>query len=432
MRSLRTTPAIDLCILAGALLVVYAMAPFDIEGDGVARYRALSRALADGILDRTPYSMVGPLLSAPLWWLGSALGDPAWWVGRFNFVLFVTSLAAFYRVLTPAIDQGLVLRFLLLLTVASMFPHHLGRYYGEVSTALLIALGLAVVCVRHAYWGWWLVVIGAANTPATMVGVALVSVAWSWRTRDVRHLLPLGVAVGLILGEAWLRRGGPFVTGYEGNRGAETVLPFSGQPGFSYPFAFGVLAILFSFGKGLAWFAPGLLFISRGPTPAADGRTDTLGTLLSAYALVLVGLILAYSKWWAWYGGVFWGPRFFLFASIPASLAIASRLASRSRSWGATALTSAVTLWSCWVGASGLVVPSFGLDTCTADHYALEFLCWYVPEFSVLFGPLVAGPSLGSTARAVAIGFMSIGLYAVATRPTVATVDRTSRTRQRL
>lgn len=423
----RAITAVDLGLLACVLGVVYVMSPFVIEGDGIARYRALSRALGDGVLDRTPYSLVGPLLSAPLWWIGSALGTPEWWVGRFNFVLFVACLATLYRVLTPAIDRALIVRFLLLLSVASMFPHHLGRYYGDVATALLIAVGLAVVCVQRSYWGWLLVVLGAANTPATLVGVGFVSLAWTWRTRDLRHLAPVAAAVALILGEAWLRRGGPFVTGYEGNRGAESVLPFSGQPGFSYPFALGVISILFSFGKGLLWFAPGLLLWARRPSGSADDRTDPLGTLLRVYLVFLAGLVLVYANWWAWYGGVFWGPRFFLFASIPASVAIASRLAGGTRSPSGMAMAAAIiTVWSCWVGASGLVVPTFGLDACTADHYALEFLCWYVPEFSVLFGPLVDGQPLGSVARAVVAGFASIGVYAVAMRPVAATVGQDS------
>ena len=60
-----------------------------------------------------------------------------------------------------------------------------------------------------------------------------------------------------ILLEAWIRRGSPFATGYENERGLRTLLPYSGLPGFTYPFVLGVLSSLFSFGKGLLFFAPG-------------------------------------------------------------------------------------------------------------------------------------------------------------------------------
>ena len=89
----------------------------------------------------------------------------------------------------------------------------------------------------------------------------------------------------------------------------------------------GLLSILFSFGKGLIFFVPGLLLPVRGllRKAAPDLQLDIYGIYLLWVAFV-VGLILVYSPWWAWYGGWFWGPRFFLFACIPASFAIALRL----------------------------------------------------------------------------------------------------------
>jgi hypothetical protein len=42
--------------------------------------------------------------------------------------------------------------------------------------------------------------------------------------------------------------------------------------------------------------------------------------------LVVTGLVLVYAKWWAWYGGSSWGPCFFVFATVPASLLLAVRL----------------------------------------------------------------------------------------------------------
>jgi hypothetical protein len=46
-------------------------------------------------------------------------------------------------------------------------------------------------------------------------------------------------------------------------------MPYTGRPGFSYPFLFGVLGILFSFGRGLAFFAPALWLLLLPRKPAA-------------------------------------------------------------------------------------------------------------------------------------------------------------------
>ncbi len=404
---------LDVILLCVGCVAVYSVSPFAIEGDGIARFEALSRLLADGSFSRTPYSLIGPLASAPLWLLGTATSAPEWWTARFNFVFFVLCLGGLYRALTPEIDRRTTVRFLLLLTLASMFPHHLGRYYSEVFTALAITLGLALVAVKGVYWGWLLAVLGAANSPATLPGLGLVALGWSWRTRDVRHLVPVVVAAAVVLGESWLRRGDPFLTGYEGIRGAQTAMPFSAMPGFSYPFVFGVVSILFSFGKGLLLFAPGLLLV---PNQTADPSQASRRHLLVLWSALLLGLVIVYAKWWSWYGGEFWGPRFFLVASIPAALALASWSVSKPRTIGLELAGLACLGWSLWVGLNGLVYRQYGLGVCSADHYALEFLCWYVPEFSVLFRPFVEAKTLSSPQLAVALYFGFVGLYLIGQR----------------
>src|SRR5206468_4886727 len=153
-----------------------------------------------------------------------------------------------------------------------------------------------------------------------LVGLLFVAIKKVVDSRRLRHVVPVVAAVLLLGIESWVRRGSPLVSGYDGNAGAQTVLPYSGRPGFSYPLFFGVLSILLSFGKGLLFFAPGLLL------PVAADAADVPARLRQCYQyclLFLVGLVIAYAKWWAWYGGFFWGPRFLLFASFPASLAMA-------------------------------------------------------------------------------------------------------------
>ena len=281
---------------------------------------------------------------------------------------------------------------------------------------------MLVTAGRRALLGWAAIVVGIVNTPAALVGGALVAAAEALRTRRFRYLLVPVAAAVLIMAEAWIRRGGPLTTGYAGDHGIKTILPYSGKPGFSYPFLFGVLSILFSFGRGLLFFMPGL-------TLALARRTWSLirARLLLVLMLVFVaGLVLIYAKWWAWYGGLAWGPRFFLFAAIPAAVLLAARLRNPETLglWD-NVFTLAVLLLSGWVGVAGAVADLSTLDFCVRDHAALESLCWYTPEFSPLWHPLVDFPALTWKTAAVA-GYCAL-VFAYVAAPLVAALVRSVR-----
>jgi hypothetical protein len=229
-----------------------------------------------------------------------------------------------------------------------------------------------------------MIVVGAANAPAAVVALVPVAVWQALRTRRLRHLAPLGAAVLLVLGEAWLRRGSPFDTGYANDHGYKTLLPYSGRPEFSYPFLLGVASILFSFGRGLLFFTPGLVLW-------LDARVRRTAATVLPMLLFVAGLVLVYAKWWAWYGGVSWGPRFFVFAAVPASILVALR---PLRSGLGNAFVLLVLALSAWVGLVGLLATSAEPSVCTENRYALEAFCWYVPEFSSLWQPLLHRPPL--------------------------------------
>src|SRR5262249_14740881 len=160
--------------------------------------------------------------------------------------------------------------------------------------------------------GWAAIVLGAVNQPGVILGVVAIALREAFRLRRLSPLAGPALAFALARLESLLLRGSVFATGYEADAGFHTALPYSGMPGFSYPLFFGVLAIVLSFGKGLLFFAPGLFV--RTSTKAPERLTWAHGTLVA----FVVGLVLAYARWWAWYGGSFWGPRFFLVASVPA------------------------------------------------------------------------------------------------------------------
>ena len=108
--------------------------------------------------------------------------------------------------------------------------------------------------------------------------------------------------------------GAPLTTAYEGDHSFRTVLPYSGEPGFSYPLLLGLLSIVFSLCRGLVFFMPALLLWLSDRTPALlKEHAYAVGLML----LVVCGLVLVYARWWAWYGGISCGPRFFVFARFP-------------------------------------------------------------------------------------------------------------------
>lgn len=386
-RLLRARAVFELALLAIGVALLWGVLPHRVHGDGYVRYVALSDLLLRGRASPMRYSFVQPLFASPVWALGLIWKGSGWWCARFNVVAFAVGLLVCHRLLRPHVETSVGRRFLLIMLAGSMFPGHLRDFHGEVLTAVVVACGLLAVVNGRVRVGWTAVVVGVVNTPASLVGLGIAAGRQAVQHRRLRVFAVLAAAAVLISTESWLRRGSPFATGYGQDAGYRTLMPYSGRPGFSYPFFFGLLSILFSFGKGLVFFAPGLLLAVRGRLRRGNG------TLWEAYVLwlcFLAGLVLAYSKWWSWYGGWFWGPRFFLFASVPASFALAMRLSDPDDSLWTNLWVIAVAALSFWVGLNGAVFFLDNLGVCQAEGYAFEHLCWYVPEFSVLWRPFVA------------------------------------------
>jgi hypothetical protein len=267
--------------------------------------------------------------------------------------------------------------------------------------------------VRGGRWGWvgWpLAVLGTVNTPGTVGGLAAAAAVVAWHRRRLRYGLAVLAAAGLILLENQLRWGNPLEGGYAGDHGFETLLPYSGRPGFSYPLFFGLLSALFAFGKGLVWFTPGL-FLRYPRSPEPDREAD-LRLLYRVWVAVVVGLLLVYARWWAWYGGASWGPRFYLFACLPAALVLA-RLTDRAegRTPRANLLALAAVALSCWAGANGMVFREYAQEPFAADNFAHEYLGWYVPECSVLWQPFVVPKEPDAYDRLRLLGFAAGFVY---------------------
>ncbi len=385
---------IETSLIIVGLVAISTLLPHTDQGDGAIRFHSLSELLQQHIWSNMPYSFVGPLFSIPFWYLGRHFKNTEGWIEQYNLFLFACGLLVTYLLLRKRVNSSLLRKFFLMLIAASMFAYHLTTYYGEAFTAIFVGVGIIAAVTNRTtlsrFTGWIAIILGVINIPASLVGLGLVVLKQMFDNKRLRYILVVVIAAVCIMAEAWVRRGGPFVSGYETAKSYQTVMPFSGKPGFSYPFWFGLLSILFSFGKGLLFFAPGLLLPVRNTLRRLQQEWGI--DLYKVYVLwlfFLVGLILVYSRWWAWYGGWFWGPRFFLFASIPASFALAVRLHKRDASLLVNLLTAGVLCLSAWVGIDGAIFNQTQLTTCTSNHYQLEMLCQYTPDFSALWHPFI-------------------------------------------
>lgn len=386
-------PWLDALLLVIALLELLTFFPHNLRGDAAARFAALSQIIEGHGIPAVKYSLIGPLFSTPLWLLGKVISTPAALVQYYNWAIFAGGLLALYLLLRDILDRRVLRTFLLLLIVASMFPIHTLTFYAEPFTAVCVAVGsvLAVFGRRLvAAGGWLLAAIGAANIPASILGLGGMALVFVLRHKKLRYLAAFLAAAVLITAESWLRRGSPFAFGYQNDSGFRTVMPYSGGPGFNYPIFFGLLSIFLSFGKGLIFYVPGLFLPARRYLRAQHSEQGQKLYLLYLLWLAFVGgMVLVYAHWWAWYGGWTWGPRFFLFASFPAALVLAVRLHARAAGLGANVLTLVALMLSCWGSISGVLFDQNTLSICPAHNYALEYLCHYTPEFSALWHPLI-------------------------------------------
>ena len=409
MNSAPRRALLEWVLIALGLATLFALLPHELTNDDNVRFADIEGLLHHGTISDSKYSLVMPLVSAPLLLLGELVKSPSWWAGRFNVVVTAIAIVAMLRLVRGRVDGSLLRGGLLVLVFCSYLTNRLRDYNAEVLTAALVSVGIVAVTTGRARTrGWWAIVIGAVNTPAAIVSVVVLAGHDAYRAHRLRRLWPVFATAGLVMAEAWIRRGSPFDTGYSGDHGYQTVLPYSGRPGFSYPFVFGVLSILFSFGRGLVFFMPGLLLAFHARTRVLLGaaRTGIVWLLLFT-----AGLVLVYAKWWAWYGGAAFGPRFFLIAVVPASVLLAARLRAPPRTLTGGLLALSALVLSTWVAVFGVLAAPEPPDLCTQNHFAYESLCWYSPEFSALGNPLVSFPALGMRAVAVAAFCVAVAVY---------------------
>jgi hypothetical protein len=386
-------------LIALGVLLFFLVLPHGVTGDGRLRFAALQGWLDGQGTPDTKYPLIGSLPAVPLMLLGRVVASPDWWVGRYNVLVYAAGIGLLYLLLRRRLAGDVLAAFLLLLGTTAMLPNALRDFGAETFSAMAVGTGLVAWSTGRWKTATVLLGVGVANQPASLVGLAMALGWWAWRGKQLKALAPLVLSAGLWMLENATRKGAALATGYETDHGFRTLLPYSGLTGFSYPFFFGVPSLLISFGKGLLFFTPGLLLAFGRGLEALRPIKD----VLVLWLLYLAGLVLVYGGWWAWYGGFTWGPRFLIFASLPAALLLAGQVRRPpSRLVPATVVVAALVL-SVWVAVDGQAFGNFGQDVCAANNYRDEALCWYVPEFSVLWTPFVRHPGFSWLIPVVAV-----------------------------
>jgi len=410
-------PRIGLFLLLGGALACFFLLPFGIWGDGNDRYQFMDTLIHQQRILPMRFSMIGSLISYPLWLISGFLKDSFPVVARYNFFVYAIALFFLYQWLKGQFDRKFLLTFGLILTFGSMVPTQISTYYGEVFSAVFLTLGSVGLAIKKSRLGWAFLILAVVNNPALLIPFSLIVLYLTWESKKLRYLLLIPICLFFLMGEAYIRTGNllaSFQTYLNQDHGFKTILPYSGRTGFSYPFGLGILSILFSFGKGIIFFCPGLLLAGWAWKSISN---PVERKILILWFLIVLGLILAYASWWAWYGGWYWGPRFFLFASIPASWMIAKLIHTSSKSFILTLVLPVLITLSLWVGVDGVVFQQGTLYACTANDYALESLCWYVPEFSPLIRPFITHGTITLASRLNLILFAVLWLYILA--PTI-------------
>ena len=378
----RRTAIVESAAIAVGFLIEFFVLEHSIWADAEYRAAALRDLLWHGRLSSYRYSYAGPLFSTPLELLDHLAGRE-WFLPRYNVLVLLAGCAILWLTQRQRTSSAVLRAMVLILLAASMFPFHLGHYYGEVFSATAAAVGIALIHSGRPLAGWTAFALAVVNQPPMMVGMGIVAALEATRERRWRQLLPVALTLALILAENWIRRGSPLDLGYGSDgAGRSGVMPYSGLPGFSFPFLFGVLAILFSFGRGLAFFAPSL-WLSFFPRDR-----DAFHRTYASWMWLLFGMIVVYARWWAWHGAIFWGPRFFLFAAFPAAWLLASELHGRGPPLRDAAALAALA-FSTWVGIDSAAFHVKDVYPSPVFPIAEGALNLYTLEFGPLFRPFL-------------------------------------------
>jgi len=257
-------------------------------------------------------------------------------------------------------------------TIAWPYANH---FFGEPLSALSLLLCFYAICTfRHTGHLGWMGLAGLAAGVAIATVVAhslLIAVLTLYgltcflyvptqagepraRRSQLWRLLGAALAFGTpivltglcLLWYNLIRFGNPFDTGYH----------FASGEGFTTPLLTGLWGLLGSPYRGLFWHTPLFLATLFGFSRFLR-RHVVEGAVIFGLSFVLISL---YSRWWMWWGGFAWGPRFLVPLTPFWVLLLAESLAVIEARWDARETRSWLTGGRA-LGGMGLVVASCAL-----------------------------------------------------------------------
>ena len=258
---------------------------------------------------------------------------------------------------------GLLLGLLFgLCTIAWPYANH---FFGEPLSALSLLLCFYAIrtfrTTEKVRW-LWLAGVAAGVAIATVVAhtllIAVLGLYWltfffygstSTGQRSPRLLRALGAGVAfgvpiiitglLLLWYNQVRFGNPFETGYH----------FTSGEGFTNPLSTGLWGLLISPYRGLFWHTP--LFIASLCCFWPFLRRHVVeAVVIFGLSFVLISL---YSRWWMWWGGFAWGPRFLVPLTPLWVLLLAEGIAQIEARLG---VLEEGTTWARWRAVGGMGV----------------------------------------------------------------------------
>jgi hypothetical protein len=342
-------------VLAIAFLIIFFSDKGHISGDGAVRWNALTALMEERQLTSDKYSLIQPLIAAPLYLVGDLwsrievqfqqesvqpdreaqrLRRIKKVVQRFNKIVIWGIAIWWYFLLHRSylftVKQAAWST--IFLVFGSFLIPYARDFYSECLWTALSLVILFLICrlrqqpfhaLKRTTWGA-LIVCSSLVIPLNPVllfvlaGLTVLLIGrnvWhyprpreitqylkAYFTPDVNALL-IAMVTGsvLCLTENIVRRGHPLNFGYA-------------SEGFSTPFWYGLAGQLFSPTRGILFFIPtffcGMMLLSG---RLSKGEPQNFVILSLVYSGLLV---LVYSTWWAWHGGLYWGPRFFLPLSV--------------------------------------------------------------------------------------------------------------------
>jgi len=373
--------------------------PLRLTGDDPIRFNAVTEIL-NGTMPAMKFSIIHPEFFAIIQKILDALSIGAMSASHSGAILWALWSISIALILRAHRSERYIV-YALSFVYFSMLGAYLTGFSSDVFSALGISLGLAMAILAKGYFikitGLFFLVFSTANTPVLLAGAVTSSLFMIIKLKQLRYALYPMLTLLLIIAEASFFRGqlaiSKYALGTEGGR--SILLPWGYIEGFKYPVFFGVISILFSFGRGFLFYIPSFLVALR-------RYKDLLGNWITVQLLFVLSLIPIYGAWWAWYGGLSYGPRFFMLGCIVGAFGVTEILFGHVKHKLTTKIFASLSIlmsfWVSFIGISYFITPKVAF-MCMKEGFRYEPLCWYSPEYSTIFAPLWEGGAVSNEAK---------------------------------